>query len=148
MSTNFGNTNVTKPITTSVDTPGQQQRIRQQSTHRPSYAHLGALELSQTAEHFRQFAGSLSGRNAGNVGITKYGRLRMHRIRNAFSARHIFVDLGQSILRSVGLVHCCDNELNAEARSTPDRVMMASCVVTLSKSRFDKLPFRRFQTVL
>jgi len=38
------------------------------------------------------------------------------------------------MFRIVGLLHCCDNDKNADARSTPDRVMMASCVVTLNKS--------------
>ena len=41
------------------------------------------------------------------------------------------------MFRIVGLLHCCDSDKNADARSTPDRVMMASCVVTLSKSRLE-----------
>ena len=47
------------------------------------------------------------------------------------------------MFRSVGLLHCCDSDWNADAKSTPDRVMMASCVVTLSKSRFDRAPLSR-----
>ena len=97
MSTNFGNTNVTRPITTSDDTPDSSNGIRQQRADRRPHANFRALKLRQPAEHFRQLAGRFARRHAGHVRIAEHGRLRLHRIGNAFAARHVLMNLRQDV---------------------------------------------------